>query len=184
MQALQRVIKLSPGPQVLNVGSGPFFELERLDRTGRQFSIWDIEPRAIELAKSLYGDALASADVIEPGKPLPYGDQRFDLVVSMDVIEHVDEPVPWAREALRVLKPNGILFLTTPNYASTSLRVIEDTVLEGIARLQNFSRKHIHPTKMNPGRLEGVLRDAGATGVHVEPLAFGWVLSAYARRPV
>jgi hypothetical protein len=33
--------------------------------------------------------------------------------------------------------------LTTPNYASASLTVIENTVLEGIARLQGFSRREL-----------------------------------------
>jgi 2-polyprenyl-3-methyl-5-hydroxy-6-metoxy-1,4-benzoquinol methylase len=100
----------------------------------------------------------------------------------MDVIEHVPDPVGWAREAMRVLKPNGTLFLTTPNYASISLRVIENTALELVARLQNFSRKHIHPTKMTPTRLTDVLRDAGASALHVETIGLGWVLAAYGRK--
>jgi len=44
--------------------------------------------------------------------PLPYPDARFDAVVSMDVVEHVPDPLPWLRGALRVLKPGGLLFLT------------------------------------------------------------------------
>jgi len=181
--ALQRVIALSPGPDVLNLGSGPFFELKGIARGDRRFTVCDIDPRAVALAKELYGDGLAGAHVIEPGKPLPYPDAAFDLVVSMDVIEHVPDPVPWTREALRVLRPNGVLFLTTPNYGSVSLRVIENTALEAVARIQKFSRKDIHPTKMTPERLQGVLNDAGATLVRVEPIAFGWVLAAYCRRP-
>jgi SAM-dependent methyltransferase len=183
VEALERVISLSPGPDVLNLGSGPFFELKALERSDRRFTICDIDPRAVELAKELYGEGLVRADVIQPDAPLPYADASFDLVVSMDVIEHVPDPIPWTREALRVLRPNGVLFLTTPNYGSLSLRVLENTALEAVARLQNFSRKDIHPTKMTPARLRQVLTDAGATLVRVEPIAFGWVLAAYSRRP-
>jgi SAM-dependent methyltransferase len=183
VEALQRVVALSPGPDVLNLGSGPFFELKTLERGDRRFTVCDIDPRAVDLAKELYGEQLSGAHVIQPDAPLPYPDAAFDLVVSMDVIEHVPDPVPWTREALRVLRPGGILFLTTPNYGSLSLRVIENTALEAVARLQSFSRKDIHPTKMTPARLQQVLQDAGATMTRVEPIAFGWVLAAYCRRP-
>jgi len=183
VRALQLAIKLSPGPDVLNVGSGPFLELERLDGVGRRFTVCDIDARAVDLAKSLHGAKLAGGDVIDPERGLPYADASFDLVVSMEVIEHVPDPVAWTRENLRVLRPNGVLFLTTPNYSSVSLRLIESTALEAIARLQNFSRKHIHPTKMTPQRLTDVFRDAGAEAIHLEPISLGWVLSAFARRP-
>jgi 2-polyprenyl-3-methyl-5-hydroxy-6-metoxy-1,4-benzoquinol methylase len=86
------------------------------------------------------------------------------------------------REALRVLKPGGQLFLTTPNYSSVSLRVLEATVLEVIARRQGFSRHDIHPTKMTPERLEGVLREAGCSTAKISVVAYGWVLTAVATR--
>lgn len=182
VQALQRVIALCPGPNVLNLGSGPFFELSRLEPCGRRFTVCDIEPRAVELAVSQYGERLAGADVIVPGRPLPYADDSFDAVVSMDVIEHVVDPVPWVREALRVLKPNGVLFLTTPNYGSRSLRVLESTALEAVARLQRFSRKGLHPTKLDTSRLIATLREAGVGTLSVERVAFSWVLAAYGRK--
>lgn len=122
------------------------------------------------------------AHVLRPDAPLPYPDGALDLVVSMDVIEHVVDPVPWTREALRVLRPHGVLFLTTPNYGSRSLRVLEHTVLEAIARIQNFSRKGLHPTQMTAERLRSVLSQAGASHVRIEPIAFGWGLAAYCRR--
>ncbi len=101
--ALQRVLRLCPGRDVLNIGSGPFFELDSLDAGKRQFTVCDIDPRAVALARERYGARLAGADVIEPEKRLPYADHSFDVVVSMDVIEHVPEPLPWVQEALRVL---------------------------------------------------------------------------------
>ncbi len=150
--ALGAALGSSLGPEVLNVGSGPFFELSEVDATGRRISVCDIDARAIEAAKSLHGERLVRADVLEPGAPLPYGDESFDLVVSMDVIEHLPEPalVPWLRELLRVTKRGGLVFLTTPNYASKGLVVLEQTALELVARTQGFSRKELHPSKLTP----------------------------------
>src|SRR5690606_33050398 len=119
---------------------------------------------------------------IAPDQPLPYADSSFDVVASMDVIEHVGDPVAWTREALRVLKPHGILFLTTPNYGSKGLVFLENTALELVARAQGLSRKHIHPTKMTTERLRSTLEQAGATQIHIEPISHNWVLSAYAQR--
>lgn len=180
--ALQRVVTLSPGPDVLNLGSGPFLELSLLQDCGRRFTVCDIDRRAVDHARERYGARLAGADVVEPGRPLPYADQRFDAVVSMDVIEHVVEPLAWVKDALRVLKPNGLLFLTTPNYGSRSLRVLESTALEAVARLQRFSRKGLHPTKLDEAGLAATLRQAGVKTLSIERIAFSWVLTAYGRK--
>jgi SAM-dependent methyltransferase len=182
VEALQRVVMLSPGRQLLNLGSGPFLELDALETQGRCFSVCDIDPRAVAAARARYGEQLAGAAVVEVGRPLPYADGSFDVVVSMDVIEHVKEPIPWVREALRVLRPGGLLFLTTPNYGSASLRLLENTALEAIARFQRFSRRHLHPTKLDHERLVRVLRAGGATTCRIEALAFGWVLAGYCRK--
>jgi SAM-dependent methyltransferase len=182
VEALQAVVTSCPGTDVLNLGSGPFFELSLLEDCGRRFTVCDIDPRAIELARARYGARLAGADVIAKDRPLPYADDSFDAVVSMEVIEHVVEPLAWVKEALRVLKPGGLLFLTTPNYGSATLRVLERTALEAIARLQRFTREGLHPTKLDAALLGKTLRDAGLKSVDVRSVAFNWVLTAYGRK--
>lgn len=182
VSALQSVLAINTGQDVLNLGSGPFFELELLHADGKRFTVCDTDPRAVELARKLHGARLARADVLVPGASLPYAEASFDMVLSMDVIEHVPEPEPWLREALRVLKPSGVLFLTTPNYGSRSLRFLENTVLEAIARLQGFSRKHLHPSKMTEAALAKMLHGAAVNELYIERIAFAWVLAAHARK--
>ncbi len=170
------------GERVLNVGAGPFFELERLPR-GARYTACDIDPRAVEAARRLHAGRLERADVITAGAPLPYPAGSFDLVVAMDVIEHVVEPGPWLEELVRVTAPGGRLLVTTPNYGSRLLRVIEGTALEIVARAQGFSRKGLHPTKFDAARLERTLAAAGLVEVRVERISFGWVLAGRARKP-
>ena len=53
----------------------------------------------------------------------PFSDERFDCLVSIEGIEHVENPWHVLREANRVLKPGGKLLLTTPNVLSLKSRV-------------------------------------------------------------
>jgi SAM-dependent methyltransferase len=48
-------------------------------------------------------------------RDLPFGDDEFDLVVSFETIEHVPDPKTVLDELARVLKPGGLLLISTPN---------------------------------------------------------------------
>ncbi len=53
-------------------------------------------------------------DVIYDGKNIPFENNRFDYVLCTEVMEHVPEPAAFLREIHRVMKPDGILIMTTP----------------------------------------------------------------------
>ncbi len=49
-------------------------------------------------------------------EPFPYQDQTFDAVLFCEILEHLTvDPLRCLREIRRVLRPNGVLLLTTPN---------------------------------------------------------------------
>jgi SAM-dependent methyltransferase len=58
---------------------------------------------------------LDHAEVIRLGEPLPYENNRFDIVIARSVLEHVDTPQFTAAELLRVTKPGGLIAAVTPN---------------------------------------------------------------------
>jgi 2-polyprenyl-3-methyl-5-hydroxy-6-metoxy-1,4-benzoquinol methylase len=52
------------------------------------------------------------------------GDNKFDAVVAIEIIEHLENPFRFARECAKLLKPGGLLFLTTPNVEAVYSRLI------------------------------------------------------------
>lgn len=47
---------------------------------------------------------------------LPFSDDAFTLLTARSVVEHIAQPLPFLREARRVLKPGGRFLFATPNY--------------------------------------------------------------------
>ena len=182
VRAVARAIEDAPGDRVLNVGSGPFLELDQLP-PGREYVASDVDARAIEEAVRVHGPRLADAVVTEVGADLPFDDGEMDVVFACDVIEHVLDVAGFLAKLRRVLRPGGSLFLTTPNYGLSTLPLIEATALEWTARRQGFSRRHIHPSKMNRRRLRRALSEADFEGIGVRRISLGWVLFAESTRP-
>ncbi len=56
-------------------------------------------------------------------KRLPYDDASFDVVLLVDVIEHLSDHQAALGELSRILKPGGVLILTTPNIMRLNSRV-------------------------------------------------------------
>ena len=54
---------------------------------------------------------------------LPYADAEFDLVTMTEVVEHIEHARRIFREAFRVLKPDGLFVLTTPNILNLKSRM-------------------------------------------------------------
>lgn len=56
--------------------------------------------------------------IVANGEHLPFPSEAFNYVYSINVMEHVQDPEWVMAEAIRVLKLNGILHFTIPNYGS------------------------------------------------------------------
>jgi cyclopropane fatty-acyl-phospholipid synthase-like methyltransferase len=54
---------------------------------------------------------------------LPFEDNQFDAAVSIEVIEHVENQFGFFRELTRIIKPGGIVVVTTPNTLNANSRV-------------------------------------------------------------
>lgn len=98
------------GGAVLDLGCGAGTNLEELARYG-EVSGADPSAQALEYCRTFFKGRLD--EVWLPDK-VPYADATFDLVVMLDVLEHVEDDAGALKQVFRILKPGGTLALTVP----------------------------------------------------------------------
>ena len=99
--------------------------------------------------------------------PLPYGDSEFDLLLGMEIFEHLAlDPHFFLRQAARVLRPGGYIILTTPNIGShRGVRKIldhESPYSFGIF-VPSGGVYGRHNREYTPGEVEALAHSAGFT---------------------
>ena len=100
------------GKEFLEIGCGLGHFAEKAYEKGAKVTAIDIGEKLVEKTKErVPGGKILVASAAE----LPFEDEFFDIVLSTEVIEHVEDQKSAFSEMLRVLKRGGYLVLTTPN---------------------------------------------------------------------
>lgn len=103
-----------------------------------------------------------------------FPEESFDVVRMEEVIEHLPDPVDSLKEVRRVLRPGGVLYLTTPNFNSLNQLLLG-------ASWSVFDPGHLH--YFTPRSLQLALTRAGFDGYRVLSKNFNPV-ELFARLPL
>lgn len=98
---------------VLEVGCGEGRGIDRILPRARSYSAIDKIADVIDGLKAKYPTGKFFSGNIPPLGP--FADNSFDVVVTFQVIEHIQDDVTFLKEIHRVLKPGGLAMITTPN---------------------------------------------------------------------
>lgn len=116
LRAYEEIGVLARDRTVLDLGCNHGYGTSILNRHAARTVGVDVSARAIETARQRH-----SAEGVDflpfDGTTLPFDDGRFDLIASCQVIEHVPDADRYLSEIRRVLAPQGLAALTTPNAA-------------------------------------------------------------------
>ena len=107
------------GATVLSSGCGSAGDLQAFLHQGAAIAYGiEVDPGLAHLARQRFAgtefEPVIHVDVYN-GLTLPYAYNSFDVVFSVHVIEHTQDPERYLIEVCRVLRPGGIVFLDVPN---------------------------------------------------------------------
>ncbi|MBA4047707.1 MAG: bifunctional 2-polyprenyl-6-hydroxyphenol methylase/3-demethylubiquinol 3-O-methyltransferase UbiG [Sphingomonas sp.] len=156
------------GKRALDVGCGAGLLCEPLARMGATVTGLDAAPENIAAAKAHAAQSGLSIDY-RTGSVEDLGDATFDLVTSLEVIEHVSDPVAFVRGLARALAPGGLMILSTPNRTMLS-RIALITIAEGFGQIPRGT--HDWDQFLKPDDLRAMLTDAGLTIADTRGLRF------------
>jgi 2-polyprenyl-6-hydroxyphenyl methylase/3-demethylubiquinone-9 3-methyltransferase len=165
----------------IDIGCGGGLVSESLARMGAKTVGLDADPNAITCAQEHAKESSLNIDYhnITSEDFLAQHGKTFDVVCALEIIEHVDNPEFFVETALKLLKPDGILILSTLN------RTIKSAVLGIFAAEYVFNLvpkgTHSHEKFIKPSELARILRQCGAhhtdvTGLKYELKNDGFVL--------
>ncbi len=156
------------GRTALDVGCGAGLLCEPLARMGAVVTGIDAAPQNIEAAKAHAAQSALAIDY-RAGEIAEQLLGKFDVVTSMEVIEHVTEPAAFIAELARHLKPNGLMLLSTPNRTVASRLFL----VEAAERLGQVPRGTHHWDQfLTPEELIALLEAARLEVVEMTGIAF------------
>lgn len=179
------------GKSVLDVGCGTGYGIHRLSNKAREAVGIDIWKEGIYYCHHEYGEKTLFLSA--SGFHLPFMDNSFDLVVSFQVIEHInpDMVINYLEEINRVLKNNGIFIVSTPNrkirllpfqkpwnpdhkkeYDAKELKRVLKGVFEKVDILGLSARKDVYLVEYNRVRQEPLLVYPFLIAKHILPTYF------------
>ncbi len=161
--------------KILDVGCGAGFLVRRLATQGHSVHGLDYSLGSLNVSKRVEDSAGRARYIRGDALRLPFANGVFDVVCSMDFLEHVEDPAAAIREVGRVLRPGGLFFFHTFNRNPLAWLII----IKGLEWFVRNTPDHMHVLRLfiKPRELAAFCREAG-----LEPSAWIGIRPDFTRR--
>lgn len=162
-EELQRRIKFSRNDLILDIGCGNGLQTMLLGKKCKKVIGIDISKKAVGSAKikSAFLNRRINSEIrCAKLENAEFGDEYFDKIFSICVIEHISNYVQILKEAYRILKRNGHMI-----FSVDALEIIEDKKL-----IEKHRREHHIKKYFKIDELKLILQEAGFKRISIYPL--------------
>lgn len=140
--AYEYALDIVRGKKVLDLGCGLAYGTAQMAQQAAEITAVDYDAKTIS-ENQLHYKNISNLRFIQASlPPLPFPDNSFEVVTMFQFIEHIRDRKKLVEECKRVLIPNGILIVTTPNalksFARNPFHIHEYTFDEMKTELQNI----------------------------------------------
>ncbi len=170
------------GLALLDIGCGGGLLSEPMSRIG--FAALGVDP-------SQKNVAIATAHAGKTGSPVTYRattaetlaaeGARFDVVLNMEVVEHVADLRGYLKACSELVKPGGLMFVATLNKTLKSLALAKigaEYILGWLPRGTHDWSRFVEPARLRSLLEESGLNPLKTQGVAFDPLGWDWHLSS------
>ena len=169
------------GLRLLDIGCGGGLLSEPMARLGADVVGADAAPRNIPVARLHAEQSGLAIDYRHTtAEDMAAAGEQFDVVLNMEVVEHVADPLAYLTACQRLLKPGGLMICSTINRNPKSFAM----AIVGAEYVMRWLPKGTHEWKkfITPDELFGLLSQAGLTpvdrkGFVFNPVAWSWRIS-------
>jgi 2-polyprenyl-6-hydroxyphenyl methylase/3-demethylubiquinone-9 3-methyltransferase len=155
------------GKTAIDVGCGAGLLAEPLARLGASVTGIDASPELVAAARE--HAAAVGLEIEYLSGDVQDLEGKFDLITSMEVIEHVAEPSTFVKALARLLAPDGLLIMSTPNATGLS-KLMMITLAEGLGHIPRGT--HDFGKFIAPEEFKQLLAKAGLKCLDVEGIAW------------
>ncbi len=170
------------GLRMLDIGCGGGVLSEPLARLGAQMVGADPSRENIAVASAHANDSGVTVDYrATTAEDLAAAGERFDVVLAMEVVEHVTDVGEFVATCASMVKPGGLMIAATLNRTlkSFALAIVgAEYVLRWLPRGTHQWDKFVTPQELENAFEHGGLRVVGERGVVYNPFADRWQLSS------
>ena len=170
------------GLRILDIGCGAGILSEPLARLGADMIGIDPAAENIEVARLHAAESGVAVDYrATTAETLAEAGERFDIVLAMEVVEHVVDVPAFVATCAAIVKPGGLLVMATLNRTmkSFALAIVgAEYILRWLPRGTHQWDKFVKPEELETAIEDTGLRVIGERGVIYNPLADRWQLSS------